>query len=586
MRTCAKINKNACHLAVGLVEEVIQTKSLNHMKKTTFCVAALAAGLLLWSSSTARANVYATNIKLNGNQTSTVSVSQGMPITIGYVLNEPATAGVTIKIMSGETVVRTIAIASGAGTLKGSNSVVWDGKDGQGANIAMGNYSVTVTAAATGYADWTQISNDSDPGNSLVRPLGIAVNKNVASPYYGRIIVGNVFKGPGFDTNGWGQVPGLYKYNADGSLSEDGAGSFATAGYNFVDPGYYDGVDNPLNMKVKEDDRVYWNNWVGKSEIVAADMLLTTHQVVMPEGFYSGNPYYPGYNWKAFEVTDILTDHPRLYLCDAAFPSAGVWYWPMTNGAVDMDDPYATMGYQAIQTGGSLSLRCDGIAIDAKTNVYVVQTRANVSDASMRAACWTNWDGQTILFSDAAWVVGGGDPTFRYAYNLALDSEQNPRYIAYSMYAIEANWVAGIRILNVEDGSVVVTNLTPSTTYHGVVWDNVGNLYAGSRSAAKWRVFSPPGANEATTPALATIEITAGVTPPMISAISITGGNAVIRFTGAAEDTAGQFTVESTASLPGAFTAATGANVTQVSPGVFEATVPSSGPAGFYRIRK
>ncbi|MDQ6630427.1 MAG: hypothetical protein M3Y82_01560, partial [Verrucomicrobiota bacterium] len=46
-------------------------------------------------ASDARANVYATNIKLNGNLTNSVSVGQGSPVQITYILNEAATAGVT-----------------------------------------------------------------------------------------------------------------------------------------------------------------------------------------------------------------------------------------------------------------------------------------------------------------------------------------------------------------------------------------------------------------------------------------------------------------------------------------------------------
>ena len=553
----------------------------------------LAVGLALYmSSSTARANVYATNIKINGNQTNAVSIGQGSSATISYILNENATAGVAIKILSGATAVRTISIASGSGTTKGANSVVWDGKDGTGTAVPLGNYSVSVTAAATGYSDWTQISDDAAPTSYCLRPRGLAVNNNTNSPYYGRIFIGNCRNGPGVGTNAWGDVPGIYKVNADGSPSEDGAGSFGTAGYNFTDTTHYDGADNPISMKIKEDDRLYWMDWVQIAEVVAADMLLTTNQLVMPEGYYVSNPYGVPSGWKNYEVTDVLTDHPRVYLCDANYPSGGAWYWPMTNGAVDINDPMGTLGYQALQTGGDLSLRCDGIVIDANTNVYAIQNRANEGDPNMRACCFTNWDGVTSLFSGAAWVVGGADDTFRYAWDLALDSLKNPHYLAVSMYALVTNslsdnvgW-AGIRILNAADGSSVVTNLSILSSYHSVAWDNVGNLYGGSQSAARWRVFSPPGANQATTLALATVEVTAAAVTPEISSISLSGGNAIIRFTGGPAESPSAFTLETATDVAGAYVPATGASITQVSAGVFEATVPTSGPTAFYRIKK
>ncbi len=558
----------------------------------------LAVGFALHlSSSTALANVYASNIKINGSQANLVGVGQGSSVNISYILNEAATAGVTVKILSGANVVRSISIVSGSGTTKGSNSVVWDGKDGTGATVPLGAYSVSITAAATGYTDWTQISDDAAATSYCMRPRGIAVNNNTNSPYYGRIFIGNSRNGPGLATNAWGEVPGLYKVNADGSPSDDGAGRYGTAGYNFSDASHYDGGSNPIGMKVKEDDRLYWNDWVGYCEVVACDMLLTTNQIVMPEGYYSSNPYYfPAstlyYGWRTFQVTDLLTDHPRIYLNDANYPSGGSWYWSMTNGAVNVNDPAGTTGTQALQTGGDLSLRCDGIVIDAHTNLYAIQNRANPGDPNMRACCFTNWDGVTPLVSGASWVVGGGDDTFRNEYDLALDSLKNPHYLAVSMSVLDTNSIstnvawAGIRILNAVDGSTVVSNLSVASSYHGVAWDNVGNLYGGSQSASRWRVFSPPGANQATTTAFSTMDVIVPPTPPQISTIAVSAGTATIRFTAGSGDAAGDFTLETSATVTGTFGSATGAMITKISAGVFEATVPISGPAGFYRIKR
>ncbi len=553
-------------------------------------MAGLAVGFgLCLCTQTARANVYATNIKINGDMTNSVSVGQGSAVNISYILNEAATAGVTVKILSGQNVVRSISIASGAGTAKGANTVVWDGKDGTGATVGVGTYSISITSGATGYAGWTQISDDAAATSYCQRPRGIAVNNNTNSPYYGRILIGNCRTGPGAATNAWGDVAGIYKVNADGSPSTDGAGSFGTGGYDFSDANHYDGADNPISMKFKEDDRVYWINWVNKAEVVAADMLLTTNQLVMPEGYYAQNPYGLPYGWKNFQVTDVLTSHARVYLCDANYPSGGAWYWPMTNGAVDITDPMGSLGYQALSTGGDLSLRCDGFIVDANTNVYVIQNRANPGDPNMRAACFTNWDGVTGLSSGAAWVVGGGDDTFRNLYDFALDSVAKPRYLAVAMSAFftnslsyNTNW-AGIRILNVTDGSTVVSNLSSASTYYSVAWDNVGNLYGGSQSANRWRVFSPPGANQATTVAYSKMEV---VIPLQITGISLSSGNAVIRFTSSSADAAAAFTLESATNPAGTFGAATGAQIRLVSPGVFEATVAASGPATFYRIKK
>src|SRR6185295_13438396 len=133
------------------------------------------------------ANVYATNVRLNNSTTNLSSLTANN--TISYLLNEPASAGVTITIKSNTTVIRTISLAGGAaGTLRGTNSVVWNGKDNNTNNVTSGTFSVLVTAAASGFGDWTQISDDATEGNyAAYTPTGIAVNRNTNSPYYGRV---------------------------------------------------------------------------------------------------------------------------------------------------------------------------------------------------------------------------------------------------------------------------------------------------------------------------------------------------------------------------------------------------------------
>src|ERR1035437_6188148 len=171
---------------------------------------ALALTSLTWS---ARANVYATNIKVNGS-TNSPSVFAGNNVIISYILNEPASAGVTIKILSGSTVIRSLAMAAGnPGSLRGANTVTWDGKNNAGNPVAGGDYSCSITAAAAGYAVWTQTTDDANPGNQIWQPWGLAVNQNTNSFYYGRVFVANSHTGAPL---------GFNKLNADGSAAEEG----------------------------------------------------------------------------------------------------------------------------------------------------------------------------------------------------------------------------------------------------------------------------------------------------------------------------------------------------------------------------
>ena len=222
----------------------------------------------------ARANVFASNVKINGGITNVV-VGQGTNISISYILNEPASAGVTIKVLSGATVVRTISLAGGsAGALRGTNSVVWNGKDNGSNSVAGGSYSVSITAAASGYGGWTVTSDDNNDGNYSWEARGIAVVRNTNSPYYGRVFVGNSYDN---SSGGTSLLPGDYlgiqKLNADGSYADDG--KFSTGGVAWG--GQYLA---PWKIRVSEDDLVYVGDWTDYGVVYRFDATLSTNSML------------------------------------------------------------------------------------------------------------------------------------------------------------------------------------------------------------------------------------------------------------------------------------------------------------------
>src|SRR5258706_6209585 len=145
---------------------------------------------LLLGTGTVRANVYATNLRINDGITNVVFASTN--VAISYILNEPATLGVSVNIMLGTNVIRSINITNGVpGALRGANLVYWDGKNGSSNFVGGGSYSVNVTARTSGFEDWAQVSDDNASGTYVWDPLGIAVNHNSNSPYYDRGFVSN-----------------------------------------------------------------------------------------------------------------------------------------------------------------------------------------------------------------------------------------------------------------------------------------------------------------------------------------------------------------------------------------------------------
>jgi len=67
-------------------------------------------------------------------------------------------------------------------------------------------------------------------------------------------------------------------------------------------------------------------------------------------------------------------------------------------------------------------------------------------------------------------------------------------------------------------------------SHYDVAWDNAGNLYSVDSFAGRWRTYSPPGTNQATTVAIPTVRI-AVVSAPVLSNPSYNPGLNEFKFT-------------------------------------------------------
>jgi hypothetical protein len=545
----------------------------------------LAAALALTTlTPSAHANVFASNIKINGTLKGVASVGAGSGATITYILNEHASQGVSIKILQGATVVRTIAIAGGSpGTTNGLNTVVWDGKNDSSAVVPAGNYTVSVTAQSSGYAVWTQIISNANP--KVYWPSGIAVDTRTDSAYYGRVMVAN-----GVDTaNNVDPHPvGVIKFNADGSEADEGQSS---AGVSFRTDNFL--ADSIRSLKYGTDDRVYWNDWVGSGKITAADMAMTTNQVILDTDLVSGNPG----NWADIDVTDPGTTNAMCWFADGSYPSVGIFAWPMTNNGVA--DP-GVFGINLVTSSGlDIPLRSGfGMMIDEKGNLLLGEVRSNPTDNSVKLISITNlWpsavDGSPTNWWNASaawpyvseninWQDGAElNSTFCNIAAAAIDSRSKPKYGSAAFNGSSG----GLKVFNLSDGTVV-TNIQQDISVFdiGTCFDNAGNVYAGNATTHNWQAFSPPGPNQATTPAVATLTVTAAVAASHITGINVSGGTVTIKFTGDSSLPASAFKVYSSTTVNGTYTDASA--VVTGSAGSYTATVAVSGNARFYRIKQ
>jgi len=554
----------------------------SHPKRSSI-ISGLALGLaLVTCAPSARANVYATNIKLNGELIN-ATATQGSEVNISYILNEPASAGVTIDVVSNAVAVRTLSIAGyDNGALSGLNTVVWDGKDADGNNVAPGaHYSVRITAASTGYDVWTTTSTDNLDGNIVWEGRGIGVNQNPKSPYYGRIFVANSHIDDVYGINVPGDSVGMIKLNADGSFADEGP--FSTGGHAWAGD-YY----SPWKLEVSADDYVYINDFTSSGEIYRWDQTLSTNSLLH---VLRTNNWAPGCNMSGPAIFGTGTN-TEIYMADIPYPgSRGIVKYTVTaDGTCATNDT----GTAVIPISYPLSLYPYDVALDKHHNYYMIQYRENTTDAAPRVMRYpANYDITTNAVADwdSATLYGADQQTddWNGAFGIAVDPTGTYVAVCFEGTSDRGN----TKILEAATG-ILVTNLDLDMDINGggathddldVCWDAVGNVYYIDDYSGMWRSVSPPGTNSSTTDAVVTLEVVNLAPAPIISSCSLAVGVFTMNFTAGASDTASAFEVFSCGTVAGSYGLASGANITG-SGGMFQATVPASGPVQFYRIHR
>ncbi|MGO8701296.1 MAG: hypothetical protein ACLQVY_26710 [Limisphaerales bacterium] len=477
---------------------------------------AVSFGLLLCGASV-RANVYASDIKLNGSLNAGIIVPGGN-LTLSYILNENATAGVSVRIYSGTNVIKTFTAANGLpGTFTGLNSFQWDGAASNGVTVSPGVYTVSITAAAEGYSSWTAITDDSTNFYAFF-PTCLTVNKNTNSPYYGRVFVGNCYHG-----GSPAQAPGIFKYNADGSPDDEGG--FGTGGYPWSGGGFFN--PNPWKMGISTDDKLYAEDWSDDGVLLSFDQVLSTnYQTVLGPANYP----YPGVSLSGACLSGAGTNS-QVWMADttpAMDDGQGVLRWNLSaDGTVAAGDT----GTVIVAAGDSdLTYAPYDVTVDASGRIYVIQqvdadsTNFNTDLDTMRVLCFPAYHPGEPQDTKALWEMGSGDrPTLEMANGVAVDPTATFVAIASRGEGMDDDSEGGgISILDANSGSLL-TNITadPSGITNQVVfdvaWDNVGNLYDVEWSESPWRIYSPPGSNQATTAAVPVIQALNALLPPPLS---------------------------------------------------------------------
>jgi hypothetical protein len=522
-----------------------------------------------------QANVYATNIRVNGDITNVVA-SGGDTITITYLLNEPASLGTTIEFLSGNTIVRSNSLpAGGSGTVRGFNIVSWD----TGAMpIPNGTYSIAVIPRSAGYTNWTQITSDTaDPNTYVNDGRGIAIDRNPSSPYYGRVFVSNATAGP--NPNLPNDIVGILKFNADTSGADEGISSAGIDGYNWLDGGV-----SPWKLQVSADDHVYVDDLATNGQVFSWDPTISSNSMVavLRQDNQSAGQALSG---PALVGTGINT---QLWMANTNQPQILKWQLN-ANGSCVANDP------GVIVASSSMVTNFYDVALDPAGNVYTCSYVLGGGDPSPRVFRYhAPTAGAPVTNAD--WAVGAGNDTYAGASGIAVDPTGT--YIAVSFegtidlgFGTNGNtkilWATNGALVTNLDLGVLMQN-DPNHDDTDCAWDAAGNVYYIDNYFSAWRAVSPPGTNQATTIAVSSVQVVNSQTstPIQITLRSVSNGTVTMDFSAGPTDSIASFTIQSAATVNGTYALVSAANIVQLSPGLFRATCPTSGTVQFYRVRR
>jgi hypothetical protein len=516
------------------------------------------------------ANIYATDIHLNGSLKAGVVVP-GSPVQINYILNDQATAGVSVDIFSGTNLVWTFEAASGeAGSMTGLNSIYWSGTNLSGSNVPVGIYSVRITAAAQGYSTWTNITDDG-PNFTVFEPGGVTVNKNTNSPYYGRVFVGN-------DGYGEGTQIGILKFNADGSPADEGG--FSTGGYPWIGGDYAN--PSPWKMGISDDDKLYVEDWSGSGVVMSFDQMVSSNylNVLRMDNYSScGDALLSGsFVRGAGTNTEIWMANVNPMETNGV----GIIRWQLTlDGTVAANDPGEVI--VTLTNNSDLTLAPFDVSVATNNFIYTIQRVDTSTDPTMRLLCFPPFTNSGLPETKSAWQIGSNCPSLVNPYGVSVDPTGT--YVAVAVRGEgpddEDATNGAVGIFSAADGSVVTNIIADpygdtNQVYIDVAWDAVGNLYALDFADHVWRVYSPPGTNQAVTLAAPIIQVLAGYTAPVLSDPRLCMGSIMFTLQGQSNVT---YAIQSSGDLINWTTVAT-----NYSPYPMRSIcVPTDGSQDFYR---
>ncbi len=387
-------------------------------------------------------------------------------------------------------------------------------------NLAIGNGVIKVMVTRSSAAGYVQVSNDlyQDNGvyvNKFEHPRGVVVNKNPATPSFGRIYVSNARSaatsvGAVRDT-----YDGIYLINSDNTIALDTGVNPRTAGLAFSGGSE---TASPLRLTIgKDDNQLYICDLSDPSGgLWTTDLDVTTGVNVLD---VIGDPGTSGATthgsiYAAVVEGSLANSNLKIFTMDEDLaPIRSAWRYEINGGPLPFTGAATGLGQAMINSAVDLARG------GSSNYLYATQNRSNGTDApSIR-----------VFTEDGTVITNSWDASRDYLNNpTAADLFRNTVAIDISpdgsmLALLRGSAIGAVTLVPLTNG-VFNFAATNSFLYGGfsdstrdLAFDAAGNIYVIS-SASEWlRIFSKGGATVAITGTDGTFLLS---TPPVLVSVS------------------------------------------------------------------
>lgn len=354
-------------------------------------------------------------------------------------------------------------------------------------------FQVEVTKAGAGVP--TLISDNANTNNHFFGPRAVAVNKRPASPYFGRIYVGNA---PGVTAGSARRTgDGIYMLNADSSDAIGQGTNVLTAGIDMV----LGSASMPWHVRVgDDDDNLYIANWTdANGNLFVADGNMTPGSGTnifeafagpyvgtgagLPSGYNHGSVHdmyitgsLGGGNLTVYTVDEDYETNPG-FLAEMN----SLWRYDIGAGPLPWSAlPNAKVGTPAITTVSQVM----GVDRGANGYFYLINSRSTGAENCLQVIDPT---GPTVVYQSRPESLSLGFPRDILSNACSVAVSMDQKYLAVQR---NAGQVVIVPMVNGIPNLAGRTEIAAIGTARQIIFDAANNFYVISAATERLRVYS------------------------------------------------------------------------------------------------